>query len=192
MERFQRTLICIDCNVSETAAKDLLGNVTDETFTLRKREFSFSPMEIAGFVKPVANKVHELDAEAVRATWKRVKPDIIDRMDFCERMARRFVNGKNRREVAVGTRERLEMDDHLVIMEQVWEALPELSRGNSIATRVMIRSVARDAVRRSAKPKTISSPYSGHTRTVTSSQPSRPTTPMNKMSVSRWRELNHS
>lgn len=153
VERFQRTLICIDCNVSETAAKDLLGNVTDETFTLRKREFSFSPMEIAGFVKPVANKVHELDAEAVRATWKRVKPDIIDRMDFCERMARRFVNGKNRREVAVGTRERLEMDDHLVIMEQVREALPELSRGNSIATRVMIRSVARDAVRRSAKPK---------------------------------------
>lgn len=83
-----------------------------------------------------------------------MKPDIIDRMDFCERMARRFVNGKNRREVAVGTRERLEMDDRFVIWELVSQALPELSRGNSIATRVMIRSVARDAVRRSARPKT--------------------------------------
>lgn len=154
VERFQRTLICIDCNVAETAAKDLLGNVTDDTFKLRKREFSFSPMEIAGFIKPVANKVHELDADAVRETWNRVKPDIIDRMDFCERMARRFVNGKNRREVAVGTCERREMDDHLIIMERVREAIPELSRGNSIATRVMIRSVARDAVRRSARPKT--------------------------------------
>jgi len=154
VERFQRTLICIDCNVAETAAKDLLGNVTNDTFTLRKRELSFSPMEIAGFIKPTANKVHELDTDAVRATWEKVKPDIIDRMDFCERMARRFVNGKNRREVAVGTRERLEMDDHLVIMEQVREALPEFSRGNSIATRVMIRSVARDAVRRSSRPKT--------------------------------------
>lgn len=63
VERFQRTLICIDCNVAENAAKDLLGNINDDTFKLRKREFSFSPMEIAGFIKPVPNKVHELDAE---------------------------------------------------------------------------------------------------------------------------------
>ncbi|WP_320265313.1 hypothetical protein [Mesorhizobium dulcispinae] len=153
VERFQRTMICIDCNVAETAAKDLLGNVTDDIFALRKREFSFSPLEIASFIKPVANKVHELNADFVRSSWNRVRPDIIDRMDFCERIARRFVNGKNRREVAVGTRERIEMDDNLIVMEQVRNALPDFSRGESIATRVLIRSVARDAVRRSFRPK---------------------------------------
>lgn len=146
VERFQRTLICIDCNLAEGKAKGLVGDMDPD--------FTFSPKEIAGFINAADNRVHEIDGDAVLATWNRVKPDIVDRMDFCERMARRFANGKNRRELAIGTRENLVMNDYLVIWKQVADAVPELSRGNSIATRVLARSTSRDAVHRSTRPKT--------------------------------------
>ncbi|WP_143750545.1 MULTISPECIES: hypothetical protein [unclassified Mesorhizobium] len=146
VERFQRTLICIDCNLVEGKAKKALGSDIEPDFT-------FSPREIATFIRASDNRVHELDMAAVRLIWDRVKPDIADRLDFAERMARRFANGKNRREVAVGTRAELWMDDRSIIWEQVAKAFPALPRGNSIGLKVLARSTSRDAIGTSARPK---------------------------------------
>jgi rubredoxin len=147
VERFQRTLICIDCNLAEGTAKKSLGTDMDPDFT-------FSPREIAAFIRPADNRTHELDHDAVRSTWNRLKPDIADRMAFAEEIARRFADGQNRREVAVGARGDLWIDDRAVIWEQVVEALPRLGRGNSIGMKVLSRSVARHGVGSTQKAKT--------------------------------------
>lgn len=145
VERFERTLICIDCNLAEGSAKATLDSAVDWDFT-------FSPKEITGFIRATDNGVHTVDFEAARTTWERVKPDIADRLDFAERMAIRFAKGKNRREVAIGVRADFWIDDRALVWAQVTDALPHLDRG-SIGMKVLARSVARDAVGKSAKRK---------------------------------------
>lgn len=59
--RFEMTIICDQCNAADGAAKRILNLPTS---------FSFSPMEIGIFVKPVPHGRHKLDFEKARAVYK--------------------------------------------------------------------------------------------------------------------------
>ncbi len=52
LERFQRTLICGDCNAADAAAKDQLGDVC--------KYFSFSPREIRAFIETSPHRPHRV------------------------------------------------------------------------------------------------------------------------------------
>lgn len=143
VERFERTPVCIDCNLADGRAKAGLGDGMD-------RHFTFSPKEIAHFIRVANNRVHEIDMDKVREIWARVKSDFEDRLDFAERMGRRFANGRNRREIAT-SRVNFWMDEPSLVWAQFCRATP--GRGNSVGWRVIERSVSRDAVGKSAKRK---------------------------------------
>ncbi|ESX21183.1 hypothetical protein X767_20760 [Mesorhizobium sp. LSJC264A00] len=143
VERFDRTPVCIDCNLADNRAKALIGEEVD-------RHFTFSPREIATFIVVTDNHVHGIDVDKAHEIWTQVKPDFEDRLDFAERMGKRFANGKNRRESAP-SRVNFWMDEPSVVWEQFCRATPGL--GNSVGWRVIERSVSRDAVGKSAKRK---------------------------------------
>ncbi|OWK20883.1 hypothetical protein AJ88_25120 [Mesorhizobium amorphae CCBAU 01583] len=143
VERFERTPVCIDCNLADNRAKALLGEEVD-------RHFTFSPKEIATFIVVTNNHIHGIDVDKVREIWMRVKADFEDRLDFAERMGKRFAKGKNRRESAP-SRVNFWMDEPSVVWEQFCRAT--LGRGNSVGWRLIERSVSRDAVGKSAKRK---------------------------------------
>lgn len=145
VERFERTPVCIDCNLADNRAKTLIGKEVDENFT-------FSPKEIAAFINVTDNHVHGIDVDKAREIWTRVKPDFEDRLDFTERMAKRFANGKNRREIAP-VRVNFWMDETSLLWEQFSRATP--GHGNSFGWRLIERSVSRDAIGKSAKRKVI-------------------------------------
>jgi hypothetical protein len=88
--RFSRVLICSDCNSAESDAKKSVDGIS--------RDFTFSPNEIAAFIKPTANRSHDFDSALARAIWEDRKADFEDRIDFARRMALRFANGRNRQE----------------------------------------------------------------------------------------------
>lgn len=73
IERFQRTLVCEDCNAADAAVKANSSKIDPW--------FSFRPSEIATFVTAGANQTHEIDFEAARVIWE------IQRTDFWERIA---------------------------------------------------------------------------------------------------------
>lgn len=50
--------------------------------------FSFSPREIAEFVKPTPNQEHEIDPLLAQQVWERAKPIFEMRMEFAERFAK--------------------------------------------------------------------------------------------------------
>lgn len=145
VERFERTPVCIDCNLADNRAKILLGEEVD-------RHFTFSPKEIATFITITNNHVHGIDVEKARKIWTRAREDFGDRLDFAKRMGTRFAKGKNRRENAP-SRVNFWMDEPTLIWEQFCRATP--GRGNSIGWRLIERSVSRDAVGKSAKRKVI-------------------------------------
>lgn len=89
-ERFHPTLVCSDCNTADSAAKALLNGVP--------RAFSFSPSEIARFIRPRPNQVHELDAAAVHAIWSEAAEDAADRLAFMLILAERIRQGRHARE----------------------------------------------------------------------------------------------
>ena len=95
VERFEETLICIDCNLTEGRAKLALGDDVDPNFT-------FTPSEIAGFIDVAANRLHEIDMDKARQAWAAAKDGFADRIDFAQRMAQRIAAGRHRREIAPG------------------------------------------------------------------------------------------
>ncbi len=57
IRRFERILICEDCNSADSSAKAL---------SISDRYFSYSPREIALFINPKPNATHEIDIEILR------------------------------------------------------------------------------------------------------------------------------
>ncbi|WP_146214425.1 hypothetical protein [Rhizobium sp. 11515TR] len=146
VERFPRTAICLDCNLVEGKAKACLGK---EIF----RDFSFSPSEIAQFITVQANQVHGFDRGKVAEIWKKVKDDVEDRIDFATRMARRFANGKNRRQVGGRSAPEFWIDSEALFWRMLGRDSSLLSNSR-LAERIVARSTARDAVGNSTVPKT--------------------------------------
>jgi rubredoxin len=67
-QRFERTLICQDCNNADGVAKAKSPKSID-------RRFSFKPSEIQMFISPSANRPHEVDVEMARAIYKEKKSE---------------------------------------------------------------------------------------------------------------------
>jgi hypothetical protein len=118
VERFERTLICIDCNLAEGRAKLELAKEIDSNFT-------FSPSQIASFIGVAPNRVHSIDIEKARAVWLAAKDDVADRLDFTARMAQRIASGRHRREVAAGRRLFAQIQERDLIYSLFSRAAPD-------------------------------------------------------------------
>jgi hypothetical protein len=145
VERFEQTLICIDCNLSEGRAKLELAREIDPDFT-------FSPSELASFIRVEPNRLHEVDLGRARLVWLAAKEDFIDRLDFAARMAQRFAKGRHRRQVAPGERFQGYLDERSVVFQQFLRAAPK-TRRHDIGMTIDARSTANDSAGRSPKPK---------------------------------------
>ena len=145
VERFEQTLICVDCNLSEGRAKLELAREIDPDFT-------FSPSEIASFIHAEPNSLHEVDYGQARMTWLAAKDDVTDRLDFAARMAQRFAKGRHRREVAPGERFPGYLNERDVVFHQFLRAVPKTHREH-IGMIIEVRSTANDSAGRSPKPK---------------------------------------
>jgi hypothetical protein len=88
IERFTPTLICEDCNHADADMKAALGSDVD-------RHFSFSPVEIATFIRPASNRSHDIDVAAGRATWQQARPAFEDRVAFAKLMVERVNAGSH-------------------------------------------------------------------------------------------------
>lgn len=84
--RFRDTLICDACNAADGTAKRNLGPEVHGAF-------SFSPTEIARFVRPRANALHEVDTDAARAVWNEVRAEFENRLGFAEVLVGRLAAG---------------------------------------------------------------------------------------------------
>ncbi|RUW04461.1 hypothetical protein EOA46_30920, partial [Mesorhizobium sp. M1A.F.Ca.IN.022.05.2.1] len=144
VERFEPTLICIDCNFAEGRAKL-------ELTTEIEGDFTFAPSEIATFITVGANRVHEIDAEKARLAWLAAKDDFADRIDFATRMAHRIASGRHRREVAPGQRLLGPAQDCDIIYRLFSSAAPSGYR-HRLGTLIEMRSLSNDSAGRSPKP----------------------------------------
>lgn len=145
VERFEETLICIDCNLSEGKAKaELSGEV--------ERDFTFTPSEIASFIRIAPNKVHEVDIDKARSIWLSAREDVAARLDFASRMAKRVAAGRHRREVSSGRRIQGYLEERDVVFSQFLRATRRRHR-NDLGLTLEIRSISNDSAGRSPKLK---------------------------------------
>ncbi|MGH6712090.1 MAG: hypothetical protein ACREEK_24370 [Bradyrhizobium sp.] len=145
VERFERTLICIDCNLAEGRAKLELAKEIDSNFT-------FSPSQIASFIGVAPNRVHSIDIEKARVVWLAAKDDVADRLDFTARMAQRIASGRHRREVAAGRRLFAQIQERDLIYSLFSRAAPDGYR-HRLGAMIEARSTANDSAGRSLRAK---------------------------------------
>lgn len=145
VERFEPTLICIDCNLAEGRAK---LELTKEIGT----HFTFTPSEIATFITVAPNRTHEIDLEKARAAWLAAEDDFADRTDFATRMAQRIAGGRHRREVAPGQRLLGPIQERDIVYRLFAAAVPAGYR-HRLGSLIETRSVCNDSAGRSPKPK---------------------------------------
>ncbi|HCA5188310.1 TPA: hypothetical protein MW240_000154 [Acinetobacter baumannii] len=65
LSAYDNTVVCFDCNKADADAKKIVK---------AHKYFSFSPREIAEFVKPTPNQEHEIDPLLAQPLWERAKP----------------------------------------------------------------------------------------------------------------------
>lgn len=65
LSAYDNTVVCFDCNKADADAKKIVK---------AHKYFSFSPREIAEFVKPTSNQEHEIDPLLAQQVWERAKP----------------------------------------------------------------------------------------------------------------------
>lgn len=93
VRRFDRTLICGDCNNADPIAKDIGG---------LGEFFSFSPREISTFVITSPNKKHEIDRRVVDQLAPKLIVDYRYRCELAEVLVKRAIAGRIWGEEAVG------------------------------------------------------------------------------------------
>lgn len=93
IERFTRTLLCEDCNHADGDMKAALGPEVAP-------HFSFSPAEIARFIKPKPNVSHDIDVTIGRQIWEQVRPAFEDRIAFTRLLVTRIQEG--RQDIEIG------------------------------------------------------------------------------------------
>ena len=145
IERFESTLICIDCNLAEGRAKLELSREIDADFT-------FAPSEIATFITVAANRTHEIDVEKARNAWQAAKGDFADRIDFATRMAQRIAGGRHRRAVAPGQRLLGPIQERDIVYRLFAAAVAPGYR-HRLGALIEARSVCNDSAGQSPKPK---------------------------------------
>lgn len=143
-ERFAPSLICQDCNAAEGAAKVALSGVLPQDFT-------FTPAEVATFIRIAPNRSHEVDEAGAMAVWNAVKEDVEDRLQFADLVASRFAMGRHRRDDSMRSREP-GFDDYHYLFTQVRTQVPRYWTG-MLAAEVKQRSIASDGAGKSANAK---------------------------------------
>lgn len=143
--RFDRTPICLDCNLVEGRAKASLGKAIFP-------DFSFSPREIASFILVRDNQTHDFDRGKVDEIWSSVAEDVADRVDFATRMAKRFANGRNRRQFGNNATPEFWIDSDVLLRRILGKSASALYESN-LSEKIVARSTARDAVGCSTTPK---------------------------------------
>ncbi len=78
LSAYDNTVVCFDCNKSDSDAKKIVG---------AHRYFSFSPKEIGEFILVHSNREHEIDEKAAREVWARVRPIFELRLDMASKFA---------------------------------------------------------------------------------------------------------
>jgi hypothetical protein len=86
VRRFTPSILCIDCNAADGAAKGRLPEI--------HRFFSFSPAEIARFIAITPNREHRVDLEAARGVWMEVRAEFEDRLALADVLRSRLAAGR--------------------------------------------------------------------------------------------------
>jgi hypothetical protein len=87
--RFFTTLLCADCNTAEGQAKIRLKGLVPAYF-------SFSPQEIARFIRVTPNGMHTIDDQAALEVWLEVQDDVAERVAFLDILTGRLSSGGQR------------------------------------------------------------------------------------------------
>lgn len=90
IERFERTLICEDCNAADAAAKAKSSRIDSY--------FSFRPSEIANFITSRPNRPHGIDADKAGAIWEVEQADFLERITLADHLIAHIHRGAITRE----------------------------------------------------------------------------------------------
>lgn len=90
IERFERTLVCEDCNAADASAKARSPRINPY--------FSFRPSEIATFITSKPNRPHEIDAQKARAIWTVGQADFLERIALADHLIAHIHRGAITRE----------------------------------------------------------------------------------------------
>lgn len=137
VERFDRTLICSDCNIADSKMKSTLGKQIP-------RYFSFSPSEIAKFIIAKSNAVCDLNLAIGRQVWEIARTDFTSRLAFAEELANRITNALHDKERGDGQWRRYELDDRDVFVSLISEATNVRSRPGCMGMALSSRSCANE------------------------------------------------
>lgn len=78
LSAYDNTVVCFDCNKADSDAKKVVG---------AHRYFSFSPKEISEFILVNPNVEHEIDENAAKDVWSRVKSIFEIRLEMAKKFA---------------------------------------------------------------------------------------------------------
>jgi rubredoxin len=147
LHRFERTLICIDCNLADAQAKQELRREMD-------KDFSFTPREIQSFIQVAPNRPHEIDVQKAWLALTEANAEFHDLMHFARLMGERLSQGRHRREIVPSQHSLRHRGAELRAI--LWDQCPDVSE-NDLEMQFSDRSVARDgdgsSLREKPKPK---------------------------------------
>ena len=133
IERFSTSLLCADCNTAEGAAKLALKGEIDP-------DFSFSPKEIAAFIKPKPNQPHEIDVEQAREIWRTLQPVFDDLVAFAATLSQRVAAGRHRKEGRPGSPSGRPLSDPEIVHHLLVAQAGDLYRPYQLAGHLDARS----------------------------------------------------
>lgn len=133
IERFAPILLCNDCNAADAAMKARPGSDAP-------RAFSFSPQEIARFIKPVPHESHALDEDAGRKLWPDALAHFRERMAFAELMGDRIGAGLHDRAISSYSAPTRDYEDSRLLYRLAFEAGGVRNRPHGLGEALLARS----------------------------------------------------
>ncbi len=85
VRRFAATIMCIDCNAADGAAKNRIGGIHPH--------FSFRPNEIAAFTVVTPNQPHQVDAAKALQIWQSVQSEFQQRLILADLLVEKICDG---------------------------------------------------------------------------------------------------
>lgn len=137
IERFERTLVCEDCNAADAGAKARSSGIDPY--------FSFRPSEIATFITSGTNRPHEIGADEARAIWEGGQIDFVERIALADHLIAHIHRGAITRERTRGVPRW--MLSHDAVTYHLTSRVPGAVEAIAGLREAMIaRSIARDGV----------------------------------------------
>ncbi len=85
VRRFAATIVCIDCNAADGAAKKLIAGIHPH--------FSFRPAEIAAFSLITPNRPHKVDTAEAERVWQKVQLEFRQRLTLADLLVEKICDG---------------------------------------------------------------------------------------------------